>query len=93
MIPQALTNPISFFRATPPPPESAPGPAWDSPPAGWFFSALLRCLAPFSIFLSRVAASKCNLPLSQRVNIRMQAERRLFRFKCPFPKSGTTPDP
>lgn len=54
MIPQALTNPISFFRATPPPPEpaSASGLVSDPLSPGWFFEVLFRCRAPFSIFFS-----------------------------------------
>ena len=58
MIPQALTNPISFFRATPPPPEPVSGLASGSLPPGWFFSVLFRCLAPFSMFLSRISTSE-----------------------------------
>lgn len=59
MIPQALTNPISFFRATPPPPElaSASGLVSDPRP-GWFFAVLFRCRVPFSIFLRRVPTTK-----------------------------------
>lgn len=59
MIPQALTNPISFFRATPPPPELASASGLVSDPrSGWFFAVLFRCRVPFSIFLRRVPTTK-----------------------------------
>lgn len=59
MIPQALTNPISFFRATPPPPELASASGLVSDPrSGWFFEVLFRCRVPFSIFLRRVPTTK-----------------------------------
>lgn len=56
MMPQALTNPISFFRATPPPPELASASGLVSEPG--LFAVLFRCRAPFSIFLRKVPTTK-----------------------------------
>lgn len=51
IIPQALTRPISFFRATPPSPDPFPDSATASPPDA---AEHPRCLGPSVILLIRV---------------------------------------